>query len=60
VGRDGVNIGLICSFGKPEYFFSIGWTLILLEAQLICPSGKVSLSFLGQTIILILAETTAQ
>jgi hypothetical protein len=40
VGRDGVNIGLIWIFGKSEYFFRRGWTLVLLEAHLICPSGN--------------------
>ena len=30
---------MIWVFGKSEYFLCRGWTLILLDAYLICPSG---------------------
>jgi hypothetical protein len=38
-------IQVIWVFGKSEYFSSEGWTLILPEVQLICPSSKIPVSF---------------
>ena len=36
---------VIWVFGKSESFSGRGWTLILREVHLICPSGKIEFEF---------------
>ena len=38
-------IQVIWVFGKSESFSGRGWTLILREVHLICPSGKIEFEF---------------
>jgi predicted ATPase len=40
-----VDYEVIWVFGKSEYFLRRGWTLILLEVLLICPSGRSAGAF---------------
>jgi hypothetical protein len=40
----GESLAVICPTTKAEYFFARGWTRMFRKAEVICPSGKVSLN----------------